>query len=790
MSTLPTQVPTQVNDTATDMAKRSESNRFEVDPRAAEFFGTEYSGFENIQYSKLTSPLGIPTDSTLNLLFRVPSFSIGTKWSLSTPKQGDFVFVDLAIFSSKQMMVLYDSAIRKLWIVPELRLVLQIAHIWATTQSDRDELLSKLPYVKPSQGNGPSVLSVMLESRETILRTADHPSGALLFKDLATEIMLLLDRLRGRQVTQRRLMGVLLLDLPRTLRGWEIRDVAALTKPLHQRVVRLDRKTGRVLARWQKERPLALTLMGRNLAHQPPPESDFSQDQFPVPSDGSATRSAVPRSDETSGNPTSQSQATLGREVHPQEGLNAVKFGSPLAATAEAPQSHHPIGVSDDLAVAESGDSSSESSGGASTVFSSRTGTTSFTQLSILSLEPVIWQLRRLIMGDSIIVAHIDAGVRKKGLSQFSRVLRESLLVLGEDLIRESTTKEQKNAGILVRLKARETSEMIIERFDADIQDKLEAGLEAEKQELGNPSKPVDSALQGLFIPDIADEDDVQDDEHLLTEEEVAKLDSTDTVESYIRHSMAWEVFLQRLALDVEAGPADTAEDVAKELAVSQPASTDGPSYDAKGKGLEKWTEEPVSVGPSQLFSPDSEALDEITRNLSGNSAESGDRKAQQPQPRTHVDSVSLASPSAEAYNLKAPTFPQVSNFRPVPALPGSPERPQTEAEMPKPPHEGEATFSQLVFTGSPSGSIPNRPQSGPLSKPATETKIQGLPRVDQSTLPQGQPEPISAIPSHKDEITMPQQPVRHIPKGFVERVDASHFRIKTRNVSRSHAAP
>lgn len=72
-----------------------------------------------------------------------------------------------------------------------------MAHIWAAHETDKDILLSKLPYATPSPDSSPSALRAIIESRQMVLR--DHPSKRLLFEDLIRRILRSLEALRDTQ---------------------------------------------------------------------------------------------------------------------------------------------------------------------------------------------------------------------------------------------------------------------------------------------------------------------------------------------------------------------------------------------------------------------------------------------------------------------------------------------------------------------------------------------------------------------------------------------------------------
>ena len=587
----------------------------------AAYFGTEYSGFENNAYSNLEETANWKVDKVDRLVNLGSSFDtsvLGLTATFAKPKL-QFLpkvhFMDLVLFSSKEKSILYDSENRKIWIVSELSLALQMAHIWAAHQSDRDALLSRMPHATPSLDSGSSAYQAVMESQETVLR--DHSSGPTLFGELISRILEQLEVLREDLVCSKELGTA--LRRRRVLSGWELMDLALMNPRTRARQVRLGKETGKSFSLWTKEHPLALSFVGSNLEPHPHAIPDLSDPAVPI--DLGAIRNVSPNSKrETTGTYSStQSPDVSRRAVESQQAT--LTSTSQESTEPAAPISKSPAlvkGSSDDVDAA-SLCSSSTASGRSSQVFSTVTGATSTTQLSMISAEPAIWKLRRLLLGEDIVVL-IAAGVEQRGIGSFTRRIRVSLNTFGKDLEREATTKEQEQVGVFVRLKAPEVSEMIMERFDTEFQYKLDS-----EQASGKAPPAGDALLQGLSVPAMAEEDDVESDWEPAAQQHDEELSSLENLEEYIRQSKAWVTFRDSLAkLTIEPSPRD--KRTGEQPAAPHPERVALPIPDTKRKGSERQSEDPPKLDrPIKAISPELKALEEHQRKLSPSAAESDD---------------------------------------------------------------------------------------------------------------------------------------------------------------------
>jgi hypothetical protein len=270
-------------------SKLKESNSRESSSKASEsilYFGTKYSGFENVTYSSLPKVREQFT-STFNPRFsNVPVFNLAVSgFSLSKGKSQEtrhFIsprrnFEDLVRNAKSQSLLLYDDKIRKLWVVPVLSIALQIAHIWAARQSDREMLLSKLPYAKPSADSSSSAFIAIMESMGLLLRQDEEQR--LVFADLINVILKSLDTLR--KISSDSIQH----GLRKQLIGWELMDVAIQKDFTMRREARVDKETWKQFQLWENSQVRGLVLVSRNLEPPPVPQgfiTRLNDDHFEV----------------------------------------------------------------------------------------------------------------------------------------------------------------------------------------------------------------------------------------------------------------------------------------------------------------------------------------------------------------------------------------------------------------------------------------------------------------------------------------------------------------------------
>lgn len=266
----------------------------------------------------------------------------------------------------------------------------------------------------------------------------------------------------------------------------------------------------------------------------------------------------------------------------------------------------------------------------------------SLAEPSVISTEPAIWELRRLLLDNEGLMVLLTTSVEQRGTSRSSQSLRLSLDGFGRDLAKEAKTKEQTQAAVFVQLKAREVSEMIMEVFSAPIQYKSNA----EQQDARKVTAPDDTESQGRSVLETAEEDVVDSDEEFTAELRDGELSSLENVKEYILQSKAWLTLPDKLATLI--APFNRFKDSEKQLEVPQPENLASDIPEVKGKGLERQAEDQPE--PGRVVSPVLKGLDEFKRKLSTHGTESDDEvnygpvHPPRPVPRDHATGILLAT--------------------------------------------------------------------------------------------------------------------------------------------------
>lgn len=110
-------------------------------------------------------------------------------------------------------------------------------------------------------------------------------------------------------------------------------------------------------------------------------------------------------------------------------------------------------------------------------------------------------------------MVYTATSVDHRGIGSMKKSLPLLLIAFGEELARKASTKEQRQAAHIVQRTAREVSEMIMERFNTDFENKIEA-----EQKFGKSSAVGDAVLQGLYMTEIVDGDDAEQERELTTD--------------------------------------------------------------------------------------------------------------------------------------------------------------------------------------------------------------------------------------------------------------------------------
>ncbi|KAJ6008430.1 hypothetical protein N7540_012406 [Penicillium herquei] len=147
-----------------------------------------------------------------------------TRGLVATVEAEEARLEDRLLNSKDSPALLYDVGKKTGFIVPELHVCLQILHVWAFRQADRDELLSKIPFIPETTAGGEEALLAVMSNRKILLRDGYAEEKPLYFMSKLKEIFLSLEKRKE----QRRIFdeGFIRVGSPH-LRGWELVDIAA-----------------------------------------------------------------------------------------------------------------------------------------------------------------------------------------------------------------------------------------------------------------------------------------------------------------------------------------------------------------------------------------------------------------------------------------------------------------------------------------------------------------------------------------------------------------------------------
>ncbi|KAI9793060.1 MAG: hypothetical protein M1816_000958 [Peltula sp. TS41687] len=172
--------------------------------------GTQGSGYEKIERST-ARPEGTRMELSREISASLGSSGMGYFGGSITPKiiiakgllgttRSDAAYLEDRLLNSKeQSIILYDVEKKRGWLVPELSVVLHIAHAWATRQHDSQELLNKIPHAEISGDGGEAAYAAIMRNNTLQLRSISANGEPLAFMDLMKNIL----NADGRFVLQR-----------------------------------------------------------------------------------------------------------------------------------------------------------------------------------------------------------------------------------------------------------------------------------------------------------------------------------------------------------------------------------------------------------------------------------------------------------------------------------------------------------------------------------------------------------------------------------------------------------
>jgi hypothetical protein len=184
--------------------------------------GTKDSGYRNVNISGAdadasTIRVGREISSTVGTSgLGIFTAAIGVKIILSkglfAPVEAENTRLDDRLLNSRDSpLLLYDVEKRQGSIIPELNAILEIAHVWAARQADKDRLLPKMPFAQASYNRGQAAYDAITENRELILQPKYAEEKDLYCMSLIKDFFRALEKRRD----QRKLINDSSLPLPR-----------------------------------------------------------------------------------------------------------------------------------------------------------------------------------------------------------------------------------------------------------------------------------------------------------------------------------------------------------------------------------------------------------------------------------------------------------------------------------------------------------------------------------------------------------------------------------------------
>ncbi len=150
---------------------------------------------------------------------------------------------DRLLRARDQPLLLYDVEKRQGWLVPELSVVLHIAHAWVFQQPDiPGEVLEQVPYAVASVNGGKAAWDAILKGAKVELRKDSIDGKAQLFGDVIKNIIGALESRKELALGRDETSGIHLIGRP-GLRGWEFVDMVNWKYLFERKEVKIDRKT-------------------------------------------------------------------------------------------------------------------------------------------------------------------------------------------------------------------------------------------------------------------------------------------------------------------------------------------------------------------------------------------------------------------------------------------------------------------------------------------------------------------------------------------------------------------
>lgn len=141
---------------------------------------------------------------------------------------------DRLLNSRKRPLIMYDVQRKNAFMIPELCAILEIAHVWAKAQDDREDILPKMPFSEPRSDGGQASYEAISRLKSQLLRDAYAGEPQIWLMSLLKDIFnALQERLDAHRISKDKYIAK--AEFP-GIKGWELSDIAAFRDSRQKRV--------------------------------------------------------------------------------------------------------------------------------------------------------------------------------------------------------------------------------------------------------------------------------------------------------------------------------------------------------------------------------------------------------------------------------------------------------------------------------------------------------------------------------------------------------------------------
>lgn len=259
--------------------------------------GTHGSGYRDIGQSdasleptrKLLARELVPSAGTSGCGFF--GIQVGAKVAFTKGLYGtimaEHTFLEDAILEAKtHPCLLFDTATRRGWLLPELNVILMIAHVWATKQSDQETLLEKLPFSEPTKDSNDAIYKFLVQTPDIELRKASCAGDGVTMMQRLKTIMAALSSRKEKVIERIASTSSFPMTQKNTLMGWELLDIARSTYLFRRKTCEVNRSTSGLWTFMLDDNPDIAVLFchGAGDLIQPSADNIICETWSPVPS--------------------------------------------------------------------------------------------------------------------------------------------------------------------------------------------------------------------------------------------------------------------------------------------------------------------------------------------------------------------------------------------------------------------------------------------------------------------------------------------------------------------------